>query len=187
MKRVIFFAILTSIAAFGRMIGCSPEKDPVNNTNELNDQLAVDKLTNRDVANLLVKLADGRMADAQEGWLASEQGSSSAVKTYGKLMMKDQEQLLTEIKKLAEKKNVTLPPAISRREKRGRDKLAVKTGSDFDKKFIQMMTDDHERDMKLFREAMTSKDEDVRIFAQKYLPMIASHLEKIQAIDKAAL
>jgi len=184
MKRLLFFIMLAAIAAFGRLVGCSPERDPVNNTNDLNEQLAEDKLTNRDVANLLVKLADARMTDAQEGWLAAEKGHSPAVQRYGKLMMKDQEKLLTELKKLARKKNVTLPPSISHKKERGRNNLADETGDDFDKKYIKMMTNDHERDIKLFRQAMSSKDADVRLFAEKYLPMIESHLEKIQALEK---
>jgi putative membrane protein len=182
MKRFIFFVFLAAIAGLGRFIGCSPEKDPVNNTNDLNDQLAEDKLTNRDVADLLVKLADASMTDAQEGWLAVEKGSSRAVRNYGKLMMKDQGQLLLAIQKLAKKKNVTLPPAISHKKERGRKNLADETGRDFDAKYIKMMTTDQERDIKLFRKAMNSSDADVRVFAQKYLPMIELHLEQIQAI-----
>jgi putative membrane protein len=174
---------LAGIAAFGRFTGCSPEKDPVNNTNELNDQNAENKLTNRDVATFLVKSADARMMDAQEGWLAAEKGSSRAVKNYGKLMMQDQEKLLTAIRTLAKKKNVALPPAISHKKERGRNGLADESGNDFDKKFVKMMTIDHERDVKLFRKALASKDADVRAFAKKYLPMIESHLQKIQAMN----
>jgi putative membrane protein len=185
MKRVIFYMFLIALVAFVRLIGCSPEKDPVNNTNELNEQMAEDKLTNRDVASFLVKSADARMMDAQEGWLATEKGSSMAVKRYGELMIKDQEELLSEIKKLAKKKNVALPPAISRKKERGRNNLADEADKDFDRKFIKMMTIDHERDVKLFRQATESKDADIRAFAKRYLPMIESHLEKIQTLKKA--
>lgn len=184
MKRVIFYMFLIVLVAFIRLIGCSPEKDAVNNTNELNDQMAEDKLTNRDVASFLVKLADARMMDSQEGWLAAEKGSSMEVKSYGKLMMKDQEELLSEIKKLAKKKNVALPPTIGHKKERGRNNLADEGDKDFDRKFIKMMTIDHERDVKLFRKATESKDADVRAFAKRYLPMIESHLEKIQAMAK---
>ena len=183
MKRIIFFVILATIASAGRFIGCSPEKDPVNNTNDLNEQLAEDKLTNRDVADLLVKLAEARMTDAQEGWLAVEKGNSHAIKSYGKLIVKDQETLLADLKKLAQKKNVTLPPAISRKNQRGRDRLANESGPDFDAKYIQTAINDHERDIKLFRKAMSSKDADIRAFAEKYFPMVESHLERIQAIN----
>jgi len=181
---LLFFISLAGIAVFSRLTGCSPEKDPVNNTNELNDQKAEDKVTNRDVANFLVKSADARMMDAQEGWLAAQKGSSAAVKSYGKLMMQDQEKLLTAIRTLAKKKNVTLPPGISHKKERGRDNLADESGEDFDKKFIKMMTIDHERDVKLFRKALDSKDADVRDFAKRYLPMIESHLDKIETIGE---
>ena len=182
-ETVSFFISLAGIAAFCRLTGCSPEKDPVNNTNELNDQKAEDKLTNRDVANFLVKLADARMMDAQEGWLAAEKGSSPAVKNYGKLMIQDQEKLLKEIRTLAKKKNVTLPPAISHKKENGRNNLADESGIAFDRKFVRMMTIDHERDVKLFRKALDSRDADVRDFAKKYLPMIESHLQKIRAMN----
>jgi putative membrane protein len=183
MKRVIFYVLLAGIAGFSRVLSCSPEKDTVKNTNQINDQRAQDKLTSREVATFLVKSADARMMDAQEGALAIEKGGSTAVKSYGKLMIKDQEKILAEIKNLAAKKNVTLPPAISNKKERGRNNLADESGADFDKRFIKMMTNDHERDIKLFRKALDSKDADVRAFAQKYLPMIEGHLQKIQSIQ----
>lgn len=170
MKRLIFYVILIGIAGFSRLVGCSSEKDPVNNTNQINDQRAEDKTADRDVARFLVKSADSRLAEAQDGRLAVEKGASTAVRSYGRRMVRDQETLLAELKKLAAKKNVALPPGISNKKERGHDKLEDKSGSDFDKKFIQRMADGHERDIKLFRKALDSKDADVRAFAEKYLP-----------------
>jgi putative membrane protein len=183
MKRLIFYAILIGIAGFSRVVGCSPEKDPVSNTNQINDQRAEDKTANRDVARFLVKSADSRLVGAEEGQLAVEKGASTAVRSYGQRMVRDQEKLWVELKTLAVKKNVALPPGISNKKEKGRDKLEGKTGAEFDKKFIQLMTDEHERDIKLFRNALDSRDPDVRAFAEKYLPMIESHLELIKSIE----
>jgi putative membrane protein len=133
------------------------------------------------VADFLVKSADARMMDAQEGKLAAEKGTTKAVRDYGKLMMKDQSTLLKKIKGLAAKRNITLPSGISDKKDDGREDLSEESGEDFDEKFIKMMTIDHERDVKLFEKATEYDDAEVSAFAKANLPIIQSHLDKIEA------
>ena len=62
-------------------------------------------------------------------------------------------------------------------------KLAsVKGNSSATREYGQMMTIDHERDVKLFLKLVECKDSQVSAFAEQYLPMIQSQLGKINAI-----
>jgi putative membrane protein len=139
---------------------------------------------NKDVAGFLVKIADARMMGKKEGELAGQKGTTPEIVAYGKLMIKDQEFLLTQIKKLAAERSITLPAEISNDKKDGFEDLQAKTEKDFDKKFIKMMRIDHERDIKDFTKAGELTDKGVTDFAAKYIGMIQMHLDKLNAIKE---
>ncbi|MEJ7644566.1 MAG: DUF4142 domain-containing protein [Chryseolinea sp.] len=162
------------------------EKDPVKKANIANEEKAKIYKVDEDIADFLVKSADARMMDSKEGKLAIEKGTTASIRKYGQLMVKDQAEMLEKIKRLALKHQITLPTGISDKKEDGREDLAEKTGDDFDKKFIKMMIKDHERDVKLFKNALDYKDEAVKLFANEYLPMIQSHLDKINEIKTAS-
>ena len=99
-------------------------------------------------------------------------------------MVKDQNRLYTIMKTLAVHKKIQLPIAISDEKKDGLKDLLEKKGTDFDDKFIKMMRIDHERDIRLFTNALHLKDDEIRAFAVKYLPLIQEHLDQLNALGK---
>ena len=133
----------------------------------------------------LVQMNDARLMDFQEGKLAELKGTTSSIKEYGTLMIKDQTFLLAEFVKVAKSKNIALPKTISNKKLKALKKLSEKSGKDFDKKFINMICIDHKRDVKKFTNATKYEDLEVSKFANKHLPMIESHLLKIEAIKKS--
>lgn len=175
---VLGFALMTVFSTFAQ------EKDPVKKANATNEKKAGNnEIASQETADFLVKSADARLMDTKEGRLATERGTTAAIREYGKLMLKDQAALMQQIKELAAKRNIALPGGISSDKEDGRETLAGKTGKEFDEKFVKMMKVDHQRDVKLFKEAAKSKDKGISEFAQKYLPMIQSHLNKIEAME----
>lgn len=162
------------------------EIDPVQRANVVNDNKAEKDVVDEDVADFLVKSADARIMNVQEGRIASVRGTTPEIRQYGKLMLKGQKALLQKIKKLASKRNITLPGGISDEKEEGREDLIEETGEDFDKKFIKMMIMDHERDVKLFKKATEFEDPEVSAFAKANLPLIESHLNKIKVIKEAS-
>jgi putative membrane protein len=161
------------------------QMDLVQQATLINQKKAENELVDADIAEFLVKSADSRMMGNWQGKLAVERGTTTDIKEYGRLMVKDQQMLLKEIKQIAAKLSITLPADISDNKEDGQDQLLEKTGIDFDKKFVKMMVIDHERDIKLFEKASECKDRNVRAFAQTYLPMIQSHLDKIIVIRES--
>lgn len=168
----ILFATLTGLSTFAQ------ENDAAKKSN-VNEK----KVVSEEVAVFLVRSADARLVNTKQGRLAMERGTTAAIREYGKLMLKDQATLMQQIKELAAKRNVALPQGISNTKDDGRESLAGKTGKDFDTQFVKMMKADQQRDVRLFKEASAFKDKGVSEFAQKYLPMIQSHLNKIEALE----
>ena len=64
--------------------------------------------------------------------------------------------------------------------------LKKKSGRDFDKAYMDMMVSDHKDDISLFEDNSNSaKDGDVKSFAAKTLPVLRTHLDSAQAVQKA--
>jgi putative membrane protein len=173
------------------LIGCIPaiafgqEKDAVKKASKVNELKADNGEVDKKTAEFLVSATDARLMDSEEGKLAAARGTTAEIRSYGQLMVQDQQKMLSAIRQLAKRKNISLPDNISEKKADGREELAKQTGKDFDEKFIKMMIIDHKRDVKEFEDALLSDDQDVRAFANDYLPMIRSHLAKIERIKSA--
>ena len=137
---------------------------------------------NKDIADFLVNAADGRMMGMKQGKLAVLKGTTSEIRAYGQLMESDQAKMLKVIKKLAKKRKITLPRIISAEKEDGFKDLTAKSEKAFDKKFIKMMKIDHKRDLKAFKNAREFNDPEIKAFAEEYLPMIQSHLDKLDGL-----
>jgi len=163
------------------------EKDAVNTANEINQIKAQNGVFEYNDAEFLVKAADGRLMDIKEGKLAIQKGTTEDIKEYGRLMVRDQNILLRELKKIANEKQITLPSTISQEKLQGNNELDKLFGEAFDKKFIKMMRIDHSRDVKLFEGTRNLKDEEIRVFAKNNLPMVQTHLDRINEIRGSQL
>ena len=164
------------------LAACSNQQDSVSKADLENEQRAKAHVLDEESAEFLVKIADGRLMGIKEGEAAKSKGTTPEIRSYGKLMVKDENRLYTIMKTLAVHKKIQLPIAISDEKKDGLKDLLEKKGTDFDDKFIKMMRIDHERDIRLFTDALHVKDDEIRAFAVKYLPLIQEHLDKLNAL-----
>ena len=130
-------------------------------------------------SNFIVSTASARIAIAEESRLASKEGTTDEIKEYSALMIKDQGRLLGELKRLAVLRDITLPE-----DETYKDDLSDKSGRQFNSAYIRTMISEHERDVRLFRQAITCGDPEVSAFAERYLPVIESHLKMIKSIKK---
>jgi len=61
--------------------------------------------------------------------------------------------------------------------------LSAKQGRDFDKAYLNMMLDDHKKDLKAFKKAADKcTDTDLKSFATDGVPVIQKHLDSLKAI-----
>ena len=62
------------------------------------------------------------------------------------------------------------------------DSLSKLSGGDFDKAYMQVMVNDHEKAVDLFKEGGENRDAAVKSYADETLPTIEMHLESAKAI-----
>ncbi|MDQ1151286.1 DUF4142 domain-containing protein [Sphingobacterium zeae] len=131
-----------------------------------------------DDAKFVTEAANGGMTEVELGKLAQQKGQHADVKAFGEMMVKDHSKANDEIATLAQSKNITLPATLGAEEQNLKDELSKKSPSDFDKSYIEAMVNDHEKDVKLFENASKNlKDADLKMFVDKTLPTLRSHLE----------
>ena len=65
--------------------------------------------------------------------------------------------------------------------------LAARTGTDFDREFVDTMVDEHESDVQLFQTAAkNAKDSEIRTFASSHVGTLQSHLDQANGLMKSA-
>lgn len=65
--------------------------------------------------------------------------------------------------------------------------LARTTGDEFDREYVDLMVDQHERDVQLFQKtAKGAQDPDVREFASKHLGKLQAHLDRAKNLMESA-
>ena len=129
-----------------------------------------------DDKEFMTEAAAGGMEEVELGRMAAQKGQSADVKKFGQRMVDDHSKANDELKQLAARKGVTLPTEMKDEQKEDRDKLSKLTGADFDKEYMKMMVDDHDKDVKEFQdEAESASDADLKAFVSKTLPTLKEH------------
>ena len=108
--------------------------------------------------------------------------SSTRVKAFGEMMVKDHTEANQNLKTIATSLNIALPDSLVMTPERNR-KIKMKKGKEFDKAYVDMMVDDHKKDIAEFRKcADQCSDSTIKSFAYNTLPVLEKHLDSIQAI-----
>lgn len=128
--------------------------------------------------------ASGGMAEVKLGQLAQKNGSSEAVKNFGKRMVDDHSQANDKLKEVASKNNITLPTSLNSSDQATYNRLSKLSGSAFDKAYMKDMVMDHEKDVSEFkREANAGKNPQVKDFASQTLPTLEDHLKEAKSVN----
>lgn len=138
-----------------------------------------------EIADFLKEMTEARLMDLEEGKTAQQRATTRSLKNYGSLMVKDQSEMLNNLKKIAADKKVPIPSWLGPDKTEGLGDLKEEHGKSFDKKFIKMMIIDHKRDIKKLEKAIQYGDADLQVFATRYLPVVQSHLDQIKALKKS--
>ncbi len=191
MKNLLF--LFYSIA-FTLMIACNSQPkdakelaDSINGTKDTSTT-AADIITVRDnEAEFATNAADACLAEISFANLAISKTNNEAIKAYANMMLKDHGTDHDELMILAKSKNITLPTAISAAHQKEITKLSEKNGADFDKKYADLMEQNHVKVLAFMEhQARKGTDPDLTAFANKMVPVINSHLNAIRKIKDHA-
>jgi putative membrane protein len=131
----------------------------------------------------VMEAGPGGLAEVELGKLAAQKGQSTDVKKFGQRMVTDHSKANAELKKLAASKGITLPAAMNAEQMAEHAKLAKLSGAEFDREYMALMVEDHDKDVAAFEEeAKDGSDPDIKSFAQKTLPTLQEHQKMAKEI-----
>jgi putative membrane protein len=197
MKKRTFIISLTTLCCWGILACNDTDTDDTRTADTVaNESVTADTSTSSitpqsstpadsATAMFITKAASGGMMEVQLGQLAQQQAQSQRVKDYGAMMVRDHGKANDELKSLASTKNVILSDSLTAEHKRHVTNLQSKKGTAFDKAYMSMMVQDHQKDIKEFEKASNElPDAEVKGFATRTLPVLKTHLDSATAINR---
>ena len=158
---------------------CSNEnKDSKEVAEELNEEKfdkdgekAADKLVHAYSANLFeIKAAENAAVNA----------TTEDVKKLSAMLVEAHTKMNADVKALADRKSITLPTDLTEEQRKDIEKLAEKTGLDYDKAFTDKMKSKHEDAVKFYEKtAEKCDDADIKNWAATTTPEVRSHLDMV--------
>ena len=128
----------------------------------------------------------GGLAEIQIGKLAERQGLNDKVRALGVRMVTDHGgRAYQELWMLADSKKIVLESLLDAKAQATLDQLNGTWGLAFDRAYAAVVINDHRAAVAAFRkQALTSKDAEVKAWAQKMLPVAEEHLRLAQEVQK---
>jgi putative membrane protein len=188
MKRI--FKILTLASLVVVMASCNEtRREQDQDSNEVAEEANDEKFEDRDVekdADWVAEVVAANYAEIKLAKLAQTRAIDPQVKSIAKTLEDDHTKTLNELKALAQRKAITIPVEEKEEAKNKYQKLADEENKNFDEKWLDTMEDKHEESIRKFEKRFeNSEDAEIKAFANKTLPHLKMHLEKIKSIEEA--
>lgn len=133
--------------------------------------------------------ADGGMFEVKAGEMAVAKGDSSAtgmvmgsdsmsIKSFGQMMITDHTMANSELKVIADSKDVDVPTTLSSAKQAKLDSLNTASGVSFNMMYAKMMVASHQETVSLFeKQSGSGEDPELKSWATQKLPILKHHLE----------
>ena len=139
-----------------------------------------------DDSEFAVSAADAGMMEVQLATLALSNSSSAKIKEFAQMMLDDHQKANDELKALAQKKNISLPNALSEEKQKKFNDMSEKKGEDFDKEYCDQMVKDHKDVVEMFEKARDkAEDPEIKAWASEKLPALQHHLTMAEQMKDA--
>jgi len=162
--------------------------DTANNMNNNNMGTTTMSSTPLNAADrgFVMKAAMGGMMEVQAANIILKNSTNDRVKNFASMMVRDHSNANNELKSLASAKGLTIPEdSLNAKNKAHMDAMEKMQGKALDKHYIDMMLNDHKKDVAEFeKESTSANDADLKNWAGKTLPTLKMHLDSVQAISK---
>ncbi|MCF3108321.1 DUF4142 domain-containing protein [Niabella sp. CC-SYL272] len=134
-------------------------------------------------AAFLVRAADNTLKEGDLAALAQQKATIPTVKDFAGMLSREHKKLNETIKDLAAKKNITIPPVSG--DERTMSRLSDRSGSGFDRAYINEVIDEHKSAVSRFEDAVKqAQDPDIKAFADQTLPELQKHLDSAKSIKE---
>jgi putative membrane protein len=132
----------------------------------------------------ITKAAQGGMAEVELSKLAVAKLKKKEIKQFAQKMIDDHTAANEELTTLARNKGAEVPTALAEDGQKSMDELKKLTGTKLEKKYVEVMKNDHQRMVDMFRDQSNNGQEpELKSWAAKTLPKLEEHLAHVEAIE----
>jgi putative membrane protein len=135
----------------------------------------------------LQEAAGANLMEVRLGQLAQDKASNAAVKQFGQRMVTDHSRLQQELTSLVSRNGVPLSPALTSEQSEQVSRLQNLSGSEFDREYMNLMIQDHQKDISKFvAQGRDADSPQVRELAARTVPVLQQHLTLAQQAAQQA-
>ena len=183
MKKILIGAIVLLAACGWTACNENAESKKESDKDSATTAKVENKGLDKEARDFAVKAANGSMMEVELGKLAEKKSFNKRVQRFGAMMVKDHSDAWDKLKSLASNYNLALPDSIDESGRAEVEKLSKKKGIDFDRSYMDLMVDDHNKDLEEFRKAADNlSDSLLKSFAQVTMLVLAKHLDSAKSI-----
>lgn len=125
-------------------------------------------------------------AEVQAGQLAAAKGNSAAVKAFGSHMVMEHGMAQTDLKSRASAAGISVADTVDAEHRMIMTYLNTLSGYSFDTAYINSQVKDHQKTIDFFQmEINNGKNQQIRSYANQYLPHIQMHFNRADSIRRA--
>lgn len=141
-------------------------------------------------ANIVAVLDAANASDSAAGQLAATKGTSSDVRSFGKMMVGEHHMLREQGQAVAKKENITpMAPTGDQTQSKGEQTLKMlqdmQKGAAWDKMYIDNEVQVHEQVLQTAKQAHDqAQNAELKALIEKAQPVIEKHLERAREIQK---
>jgi len=140
--------------------------------------------TSENKAEFVVEAVSGNYAEIQLAQLAIQKSTDKQIKEIAKSLEADHTAALNDLKALATSKAISIPTDAPDKTKELITDLSDDKPADFDKAWVKALMDKHEKTISSYeKELNDSKDEALKAWITKVLPIIRTHHDKLMAYN----
>lgn len=129
------------------------------------------------------KAAQGGMMEQELGKLAQERAESEAVREFGARMVREHGAVNDRLREIARTRGFRFPQGLSEKQQRTREELAGLSGPEFDRRYMELMRKDHDKDIELFeRHGSQGQNPALRRFAERNVATLLEHRQHAERV-----
>jgi putative membrane protein len=133
-------------------------------------------------ADFIKEAIEGNLFEVKIGQLATTNGASHGVRTFGAMLAKDHADAGAKSAAAAKSLGVEPPKSPSKTQQGVLEAMGRLEGDAFDEQFIESMLDDHLRDIASYERHAKGNDAAAR-YAAATLPALREHLKAVQGLQ----
>lgn len=177
-------AVLCSAMAFTTVSCSGKHEDSKDVAENMNDEKFDGKAEKE--AEKLVDAWSANLFEVRMSENASLNATTPEVKNLAMMLVEKHNRMNEDVKALAAQKQVSLPTDLTEEQRKDIEKLAEKTGLDYDKHFTETMKEKHENALRNYEKiAEKCEDPEIQSWAAKNVTEVREHLDMVMSAHNA--